>query len=101
MADESTRWSHSSGEMKNAQERINRANDATVENATVGVSGNTRDIRLMISSGNTAKKKRQQNQEEREKREREERERAEREERERADREAKEREREREREARE
>ncbi len=93
MADDPTRWSHSSGEMKNAQESIDRANDATVENATVGVSGNATDILSTISSGDAAKKKREQLREERERREREERERVEREERERAEREARERER--------
>lgn len=75
MTDDPTRWSHSSGEMKEAQERINKANEFIVGEATVGMSGNATDLLTVVSSGQRAKEERERIRAEREERvEREERE---------------------------
>ncbi|KAK3933747.1 hypothetical protein QBC46DRAFT_401352 [Diplogelasinospora grovesii] len=103
MANDPSRWSHSDGEGREIQERIDASNrlsdySGVEEEATFGVNRNATDLAIVVSSGQEAKDRRgrERKEREREEREREERERQERErqERERQEREREERERE-------
>ena len=60
MADDPTRWSHSTGEMEAAQERVDQANNGAVGEATVAMSANATDLFSTISSGESAKKRREE-----------------------------------------
>lgn len=85
MADDPTRWSHSTGEAQEFVERIaatsNRSSgySGVEEEATVGVKSNVADLDIVVSSGREAQnirarimKEREQEQEQEHKRVREE-----------------------------
>ncbi|TKW51914.1 hypothetical protein CTA1_2959 [Colletotrichum tanaceti] len=71
------RWSHSTGEAQQHDDRINAANQRSsgssgvVEEATPGVNGNATDLSITVSSGQEAKDRRQRARREREERGRE------------------------------